>query len=244
MIKKNTLLIFVVILLQACAGSNQFTAYWNPQNNSSFSEREALYYQSADQISIKVFNNNEFADIFLETNSPITLRKIYNLGLSLWIDPNGKSRNVYAVNYPLPTEFPYTDKSFYNYLNGFSRTEFQEELIDRFQAYELVDTRSDESILTSTTVKDEQVKVNLRTSNQVLFSYHVKIPIEILYPENIEQKEISIGIGSVNMADEEYYSAMSSKQVIQKNLDELKAGAYQNKFELEEWWVNFKLVNK
>lgn len=244
---KNKVLILLLLLLQACSGSNKFTAYWNSQNEINyirFSEKEALFYHSADQISVKTFNNEDFVDIILETNSPITLRKIYNLGLSVWIDPNGKSKTIYAVNYPLPVEFPYTDQSFYSYLKGFTKIEFQEELIDRFQAYELVDTRTEESTLTNTTIKEEQVKVSLRTSNQVLFSYHVRIPMEILYPANPDQKEISIGISSVNVADEEYYSALSSKQVIQKNLDELKAGAYQSKYELEEWWVNFTLSEK
>ncbi|WP_321279575.1 hypothetical protein [Marinifilum fragile] len=247
MIKRNTLLIIIAILLQACAGSKPFTAYWNAKKNiqaNKFSEKEALYYQSADQISVKVFNNNEFIDIFLETNSPGTLKKIYNLGLSLWIDPNGKSKRVYAINYPMPAEIPYTDKQFKSYLERFSRVEFQEELIDRFQNYELIDTRIDESVLTSTTVKDEKVKVQLETVDQILFSYHVKIPIKVLYPDNTEVKEISIGINSINEANKQYYSAMSSKEVIQKNLDELKVGAYQNKSELEEWWVNFTLADE
>lgn len=247
MSKRNTLLIFIAIILQACAGSNQFTTYWNAQTNTQtnkFPEKEALYYQSADQISVKVFNNNEFIDIFLETNSPGTLKKIYNLGVSLWIDPNGKSKRVYAINYPMPAEIPYTDKQFKSYLERFTRVEFQEELIDRFQNYELIDTRIDESVLTSTTVKDEKVKVQLKTVDQILFSYHVKIPTKVLYPNNAEAKEISLGISSINEANKQYYSAMSSKEVIQKNLDELKVGAYQNKYELEEWWVNFTLANE
>lgn len=245
MIKKNTLLIFIAIILQACAGSKPFTAYWNAKTNTQtnkFSEKEALYYQPADQISVKVFNNNEFIDIFLETNSPGTLKKIYNLGLSLWIDPDGKSKRVFAINYPMPTEIPYTDKQFKSYLERFSRVEFQEELIDRFQTYELIDTRINESVLTSTTVKEEKVKVQLKTVDQILFSYHVQIPTKVLYPDNAEAKEISIGINSINVANKQYYSAMSSKEVIQKNLDELKVGAYQNKYELEEWWVNFTLA--
>lgn len=247
MTKKYIILIFMAILLQACAGSAKFTSYWNSQADSkqgNFSAREALYYQPTDQISIKVFNNDKFVDIILETNSPITLRKIYNLGLSLWIDPSGKSKNVYAINFPMPAENPYTDKAFRSYLENFSKVEFQEELIDRFQAYEIIDTRIDESVLTSTTANDEKVKVELKTTNQILFSYHSRIPVEILYPVASDQKVISIGVSSVNVADEVYYSAMSSKQVIQKNLNELKAGAYQNKFELEEWWVNFNLASE
>ena len=231
--------------MQACASPEKFTSYWNPQNDNnynSFTEREALYYQSDDQISIRVFNNNRFVDVILETNSPITLRKIYNLGLSLWIDPKGKSRNVYGVNYPLPIQFPYTGKQFKSYLNGFIKEGFQEELIDRFQAYELVDTRMNKMILTSTREKDETVKVELKTTDQVLFSYHIQIPINIIFPTNVRQKEISIGISSVNEPDEEYYSAMSSKQVVQKKIDALKAGSHQSKHELEEWWVNFILA--
>ncbi|WP_421920784.1 hypothetical protein [Marinifilum sp.] len=242
MTRKHILVIFIAVILQACASSVKFTSYWN-SNHDSFSQKQALFYHSADKISIKVFNNNQFVDIILETNSPLTLRKIYNLGLSLWIDPNGKSKNVYAVNFPLPTDFPYTDKQFRSYLSGFNKVEYQEELLDRFQAYEIIDSRINESVLTSTIANDEIVKVKLKTTDQVLFSYQCRIPVQILYPIDTDKKVISIGISSVNMANEEYYSAMSSKQVIQKNLDELKAGTYQNKFELDEWWVNFILAD-
>jgi len=236
----------LLIIISSCSGGKFFNSYWNDNNrNDIFSKSEANFYHASDKISIKVFNNDQFVDIVLETNSPITLQKIYNLGLSVWIDPSGHSKNIYAINYPLPVEFPFTDKSFRQYIKRFSIVEFQEELIDRFQAYETIDTRINESILLSTINKDEAVQVHLNTNNQVLFSSRVRIPIETLYPTTIPEKRIiSIGIASVNEANEEYYSALSSKEYINKRLDELKAGAYQNKFELEEWWVNFQLQKK
>jgi len=235
-----------LIFISSCSGGKYFNSYWNNNSKSDiFSKSEAHFYHASDKISIKVFNDDKFVDIVLETNSPITLQKIYNLGLSVWIDPNGHSKNVYAVNYPLPVEFPFTDKSFRKYINRFSIVEFQEELMDRFQAYETIDTRINESILLSTINKDEAVQVYLSTNNQVLYSSRVRIPIETIYPNTIPEKRIiSIGISSVNEANEEYFSALTSKEYINKRLDELKAGAYQNKFELEEWWVNFQLEKR
>lgn len=238
---KSLLPALFLLALMACSGTNQFTSYWNSKKSNLF-QSEAQFYHPDDQISIKVFNNSNFIDIILETNSSVTLRKIYNLGLSLWMDPNGKSKAIYAVHFPMPVQYPFTDRKFEHYLTGFSKTEFQEELIDRFQEYELIDTRINESLLTSTINRDEAVKVELKTTNQVLFSYHARIPVEILYGnQGSSNSTLSIGIASVNEAKEEYYSAMSSKEVIRKRMDELKAGAYKNKSELEEWWVNFKL---
>ena len=238
------LIVTTLFILQSCITNKAFVSYWNPNSNTNhFSQKEAIYYHPADELSIKVFNNREHIDIILATNSPLTLRKIYNLGLSIWIDPDGKSRNILAINYPMPIEFPYTKSQFKSYLTGFSRTEFQEELMDRFQNYEIVDTRSNETISLSTLNKEEDFKVELKTTDQILFSYHIRFPIsEILTTDLNKKPVISIGVASVNEANEEYYSALSSKEYIRKRLEKLEAGTDQNPYELTEWWANFRLA--
>lgn len=233
------------VLLQACASSTTYTAYWNTEGKkNAFYQKEAVYYHPDDQLSIKVFNDNQFADIFVETNSPSTLRKIYNLGLSVWIDPSGKGGNVLGIHYPMPGETIYSRTKFKSYLSRFQHHTFQEELMDRFQAYEIVDSRTNERVSTST-LMNEEYQLILKTSNQILFSYHIRIPIEKIYPEELKEPAIfSIGISSVNEANEDYYSALSSKQYINKRLEKLKAGGDQSPEELNEWFVTFQLAKE
>jgi hypothetical protein len=246
MIRSHHILFIIgIVLLQACASSTTFTSYWNAEGKkNAFHQKEAVYYHPDDQLSVKVFNDDQIADIFIETNSPSTLRKIYNLGLSVWIDPSGKGGNVLGIHYPMPGDILYSQSKFKSYLSRFQRHTFQEELMDRFQAYEIVDSRTNEQISTST-LMDEEYQLTLKTSNQILFSYHIRIPIEKIYPEGTNESTLfSIGVSSVNEANEEYYSALSSKQYINKRLDKLKAGGDQSPEELNEWFVTFKLAKQ
>ncbi len=242
---KLTFLI-VVLTINSCAVNNQFSSKWEEDinfNSEIYSKTEAVYYHPADALSLKIFNNKQYIDIILETNSANTLRKIYNLGLSIWIDSEGKLQNSYAINFPMPSIFPYTTKSFENYLSRFSMIEFNEELLDRFQTYEVLNAKTNENISISTLQPDDNFQVQLRTKEEVLFSYHLRIQLTELFTNKINGSEnISIGIASINEANEEYFSTMSSKEYINKRMDRLKAGTDQNPHELAEWWANFKLV--
>ncbi|WP_461636566.1 hypothetical protein [Labilibaculum euxinus] len=231
--------------LISCTVKNQISTYWQNERNFNseiYSTTEANYYNAEDQISVKVFNNDKFIDIILETNSTNTLRKIYNLGLSIWIDPEAKLQNNFAINFPMPAEFPFTEEKFENYLSRFSLTELNEEFWDRFQLFEVVNAKKNESLSISTLQEDDTYQVKLSSKNEVLFSYHLRIAMSEFYSKNLSGNEIiGIGVASINEANEEYYSALSSKEYINKRMEKLKAGTNQNPYELAEWWVKFKL---
>ncbi|WP_320017675.1 hypothetical protein [Labilibaculum manganireducens] len=231
--------------LNSCAVKNQISTYWQNERDFSskiYSTTEANYYNAEDQISVKVFNNDKFIDIILETNSTNTLRKIYNLGLSVWIDPEAKLQNNFAINFPMPAKFPFTAEKFENYLSRFSLTELNEEFLDRFQIFEVVNVKKNESLSISTLQEDDTYQVKISSKNEVLFSYHLRIPMSEFYSKNLSGNEIiSIGVASINEANEEYHSALSSKEYINKRMERLKAGYNQTPFELTEWWANFKI---
>lgn len=242
MLKKYICFILGAMLLPCCSGHHVFTAYRKTSETDFLANRAALYYQKADEISLKIYNNDEFIDFVIETNSPLSLQKIYNLGLCFWLDPNGKSRNVFAIHFPLPSKIVYTNREFQAYLNRFNKTNFQQELATRFQSYEIVDTRVPETVRLSTNLKNEGIAVNLSSNPQVLFCCHVQIPIKILYPNGEWGKAISLRMSNINEATEEFYSAMSNKQVIQQKMNELRAGAGKNDFELQEICIDFELA--
>ncbi|BAX80451.1 hypothetical protein [Labilibaculum antarcticum] len=232
----------------SCAIKNQIPTYWQNERNFNseiYATTEANYYNADDQISIKIFNNDQYMDIILETNSTNTVRKIYNLGLSVWFDPESKLKNNYAINFPMPAESPYSEETFINYLTHFSLIEFNEELLDRFQVYEVVNTKKNETLSISTLQEEETYKVKLSSKKGVLFSYHLRVLMSEFYSENLSGDEIiGIGIASINEANEEYHSALSSKEYINKRMEKLKVGYNQTPFELTEWWTNFKITTK
>ncbi len=229
----------------SCAVKNQIPSYWQNERNFNseiYSTTEANYYNAEDQISIKVFNNDQYIDIILETNSKKTLLKIYNLGLSIWFDTEGKLKNKYAINFPMPSGIPYSKENFEKYLTQFTLVEMNEEFLDRFQVYEVVNTKKKETLSISTLQEEDNYQVKLSSKNEVLFSYHLRVAMSEFYSGNLSGDEkISIGIASINVANEEYHSALSSKEYINKRMDKLKAGYNQTPFELTEWWANFKI---
>lgn len=244
----SSLLVLCLFLFTSCAVNTQFSSKWqntNSLHSTIYSSTPADYSKIEDGISLKVFNNDQYLDIILETNSARTLRKIYNLGLSIWIDPDGKLKNTFAVHYPMPGDIIYSREHFENYLRRFNNIEFKEELIDRFQKYEVLDTRKNESFTHSTLQNEEDYQVKLSSSTQVLFSYHMRIAMDKIFLQNYnKEKVISIGIANVNEANDEYFSAMSSKEYIKKRMNKLKAGVDQSPEELTEWWVDFKLASQ
>ena len=65
---------------------------------------EANIFFPEDELTLKLSNDADYIDIVISTNSPFTLNKIYNLGLSISLDPQGKNKQVFSVNFPLPVE--------------------------------------------------------------------------------------------------------------------------------------------
>ncbi len=239
------LLLLGIITLFSCNPQKQFYSYWNANTNNQLDDKKsAIFFQYEDDFAIKVFNNRNNIDVILETNSPNTLQKIYNLGLTLWIDPHAKQHHVFGVNFPMPAEKPFTSNEFKLYLQHFNRLKLPQEFADRFTTYETIDTRTQEYTTYRTLTANNMVRVKTTSTQQVLFKYRLTVPLQLLYGENIPQNAaVSIGVASVNEPDAEYYSALSSKQVIQKNLEKLKVNHQKNRQDLTEWWCDFILAH-
>lgn len=237
-----------ILTISSCSIKNQYSSYWQNQrnfNSNLYDQTAANFNDFNNQISLKVFNNEEYLDLILETNSTNTLQKIYNLGLSIWIDSKGKLRNNYAINYPLPGEIQFEEKQFKQYLSQFSSTELNEEFMDRFQDFERVDMSKNEIIPLHVSENKSSYRFSISTKKEVLFSYHLRILLSELYPQKLTgNEEVSIGIANVNEANEVYESSLSSKEYINQRLDKLKAGIDENPMELTENWVNFKISTK
>ncbi len=242
------LLLIFFMALTGCEPQKNFQCYWNASSGSQLeavNDRGAVLYQPADKFTVKVFNNTENLDVVLASNSPAALQKIYNLGLTVWFDPEGRQRNIFAVNFPMPVSQPFTSRDFEIYLQRFGGLKLQQEFADRFTAYETIDTRTQEHISYSTLTAGNTVRVHITNTRQELFKYRLTIPLKLIYGGTIPNRAVlSIGAASMNEPDAEYYSALSSKQVIQRNLDKLKVNNTKKRQDLEEWWSNFVLAEK
>jgi len=241
------LLLGLLTVGSSCSSLPALQSSWNPTSslNNSLEHAEANIFFSEDELTLKLFNNEDYLDIVVATNSPLTVNKIYNLGLSLWLDPEGKNKAIFGVNFPLAAEKPFSHTAFRNYISKFKPLELQEEYFDRFQKYEYEDVRVHENISVSTLAQDEDCQVSLTCSDQILFSCHVRISLRKLMGDDFKlsgNEKVGISIFNTNLATEEYRSSLSSKEVINRRLNTLKAGDDPNRQELVEQWTNFGLT--
>ncbi len=239
-------LLGILILTSSCASLPALKSSWNTDSsiNNSLENVEANIFFPEDELTLKLSNDANYLDIIVATNSPITLNKIYNLGLSIWLDPQGKNKQIFGINFPLPIEIPYSPTAFRNYITQFETNELQEELFDRFQKYEYEDIRLRENISVSTLDQDEACQVSLNTSRQILFSCHYRVELKKLLGTEFKltgKEKIGVSVFSTALATEAYRSSLSSKEVINKRLKTLMAGDDPNRQELVEQWTNFSL---
>jgi len=240
-------LLGLFVLMSSCSSLPALQSSWNPASfiENSLEEKEANVFFPEDELTLKLSNDANYLDVIVATNSPLTLNKIYNLGLSIWLDPQGKNKHILGVNFPLPVEKPYSRTAFKNYISRFNLNELQEEFFDRFQKYEYEDIRLRENVSVSTLDQDEACQVRLSSNNQVLFSCHIRVSLKKLMGSEFElsgKEKIGVSLFSTSLATEAYRSSLSSKEVINQRLNRLKAGDDPNRQELVEQWTNFSLA--
>lgn len=240
-------LLGLLILLSSCSSLPALQSSWNPASSiqNSLDSVESNLFFSEDEMTLKLSNDANYLDLIIATNSPLTLNKIYNLGLSVWLDPLGKNKQIFGVNFPLPVEKPYSRTAFKNYISRFNLNELNEELFDRFQTYEYEDVRLRENFSVSTLNQDDDCQVRLSSNNQVLFSCHIRVSLKKLMGSDFSlsgREKIGVSIYSTTMVTEAYRSSLSSKEVINQRLNRLKAGDNPNRQELVEQWTNFSLA--
>ena len=244
---RNIILFSLFIFASSCSSLPALQSTWNKSSSlqNSFEEKEANIFFPEDELTLKLSNNADFLDLVVATNSPITLNKIYNLGLSVFLDPKGNYKHVLGINFPLPVERPFSRAAFKAYISRFEKNELQEEYIDRFQEYEYEDARLNENISVSTLNQDDDCQVRLNCSNQILFSCHIRISLKKLLGADFvisDKEKIGISIFSTALENEAYRSSLSSKEVIMQRLNKLKASEDSNRQALIEQWTDFSLA--
>lgn len=242
-------LFLILFLAVSCASLPALQSSWNTDSSisNSLDKIEANIFFPEDKLTLKLSNDEEYLDIIIATNSYSSLNKIYNLGLSIWLDPIGKNRQIFGINFPQTIEKPYSRSAFNNYIEKMNPDEIHEEYIDRFQKYEYEDSRLRESVGVSTLDQDETCQVRLNASDQILFSCHYRVALTKLMGADFKltgKEKVGVSIFSTDLATEAYRSSLSSREVINRRLNKLKAGDDPNRQELVEKWVCFSLATE
>ena len=242
-------LVGILALLGACSSSNLIRSNWiNPRTSSDslFNQTQASYFSSENSLSLKIFNNNNQLDLMVETNDPITIEKIYRFGLSIWLDPKGRSRRIYGINFPLPNE---NSLKFRMPSHSLSSQPVSVQLKNQYERLfpnmELVNFTPNETLTVSIKNPEKGISAELSSRPNLLFQYHLSFSMDHLYPKATSLSpgtKLSVGISSVYEDDGTHQSSLSSREVLRRRMDALKAGSGTNSIEITEQWITFELA--
>lgn len=105
--KKIHLLITVFLLVLAGSCSKKLilsSSYQSAQLNIDGSPSDwadTLAFDKDTKVHYRISNDEKYLYFLLSTGEPDILRKIRITGFTLWIDPEGKKKQRYGINYPM-----------------------------------------------------------------------------------------------------------------------------------------------
>ena len=62
---------------------------------------DSLAFDKDSKVHYRISNDEEYLYFLLSTGEPDIIRKIRMTGFTLWIDPDGKKKQRYGINYPM-----------------------------------------------------------------------------------------------------------------------------------------------
>lgn len=180
-------------------------------------DKPANFVHKKNELTLSVSNDATTLYVEIGSYSAVTVQKIKHLGLSLWISKGKSPRKNYGIHYPLP----YADAKGQVALEGFS--------IANLVAVPL----------------SEITPIHLKYSfSEDKMNYHIAIPLAELGLNLLDT--FTIEVRSFEKGNEEYLSALTAAEAIERRLDEYKANpinTYKSN-ELIPFFETFKLAKK
>ena len=105
--KKNHLLItiFLLIIAGSCSKKPILSSSYQSSplsiDGNPADWGDSLAFEKDSEIHYRISNDEEYLYFILSTGEPDMLRKIRMTGFTLWIDPDGKKKQRYGINYPM-----------------------------------------------------------------------------------------------------------------------------------------------
>ncbi len=197
----------------ACSSARYYESLWHEEG----AKVPAAIFHQENALTLSISNDTTNIYIELSSASKTTIKKMEQLGLSIWLSKGTAPHQTFGIHYPLP----YEDTKGKAALEGFP----QASLI-------AVPLKEIKPIQLSATILPEN------------FTYELQIPLSQL--GFTQDTEFTVYICSFTAGKEEYLSSLTSAQEIERRLDNYKASPehFYNANELRPFFHTFRMVKK
>ncbi len=206
-------LLIICVLCAACSSTQYYESVWHGKE----AKVPAAIFQQENALTLAVSNDTTSVYIILSSTSSETIKKIEQLGLSVWLSEGTSPRQTFGIHYPLP----YEDTKEKVALEGFAQA-----------SSVAVPLKEIDPIQLSTTILPED------------FTYKLQIPFSQL--DFTENTRFTVYICSFTAGKEEYLSGLTAAEAIERRLDTYKASP-QNSYntnELKPFFHTFQMAKK
>ncbi len=205
--------LIVCVLCTACSSTHYYESVWHGKE----AKVPAAIFQQENALTLSVSNDTTAIYITLSSTSAATIKKIEQLGLSVWLSEGASPRQTFGIHYPLP----YEDTKGKVALEGFTEA-----------SATAIPLKEISPIQLSTTTLSED------------FTYKLQIPFSQL--DFTENTRFTVHVCSFTAGKEEYLSGLTASEAIERRLDTYKASP-QNSYnpnELKPFFHTFQMAKK
>ncbi len=183
--KQIGLKIVVLLCLVGCGTVPLIQSYWHSANF----DLPANFVHQKNELTLSVSNDSTTLYIEIESYSHSTIKKIQDLGLSLWISKGKSPNKTYSIHYPLP----YSDTKGQVALEGFAFANLVAMPLSEIAPIQIKNTFTEDAM-----------------------HYAIRLPLaEIgLLPTDI----FTVEVRSFAQGDEEYLSALTAAEAIERTI--------------------------
>jgi hypothetical protein len=100
-----SVILFLLILLFVACGSIELNSIWRDREVIVDGKHDdwlnALMYFEEENVSLGLFNDENFMYICLIAENPVIRNQIMMQGLTLWFDPNGGKEKIFGIQFPI-----------------------------------------------------------------------------------------------------------------------------------------------
>ena len=191
---KNIIILILAFLLTACANLPIYQSI----AESNF-DNETIYsgYDSDSRLRWLISNDTSNLFIRIDTDNPITIKKILNLGMSIYFDTLLKKQEGIALNYPIfeTSELSKKDKEKKNNINqNTNERGIKLGLMLQKTASTIKFIKNKEIHIFNTFDKNSEISANIKADNNGNLQYYTKIPFKLISSKNIYNLSIGIDI--------------------------------------------------
>ena len=201
---KKIIFLLISIILVACAS----VPVYHSISESEF-DKATIYsgYDSESRLRWLVSNDSTNLFIRLDTDNPVTIKKIVNLGMKIHIDTLAKKKDGMFINYPIFETDELTrkdeDKGISRYDNSNDKN-LKLGLMLQKSSSVVKFTKNKQIYLYNAFDENADIIANIKADDSGNIQYFAKIPLELISSINLKVISICIDIEGVDIETEEF----------------------------------------